>query len=75
MRDWFIKQETELFRMRFKIAAQKGSIQKFLHHNNIFLEQIDSEEKKRMHMDLSAAHSMPPDNVQTADFYRVNQVY
>lgn len=58
--------------MRFKLAAERGEIEKFLQHNNIFIEQLDSEEKKRLQMTLSEMHSMAPEDVQRSKFYKVS---
>uniref|UniRef100_A0A914MUI6 DNA primase large subunit n=1 Tax=Meloidogyne incognita TaxID=6306 RepID=A0A914MUI6_MELIC len=45
MSQWFVKQETELFRMRFQLEAPSKMLQ-FLKANNINPQEVDENEKK-----------------------------
>ena len=68
--DWFIKLETELFRMRFQLEPVI-SIMQFLRVNNIILEQLGQAEKKIIAQDLSQSHAMTLDTVMQTDFFKV----
>uniref|UniRef100_A0A1I8B7W2 DNA primase large subunit n=1 Tax=Meloidogyne hapla TaxID=6305 RepID=A0A1I8B7W2_MELHA len=71
MSQWFVRQETELFRMRFQLEAPSRMLQ-FLKSNNINPEEVSEGEKPKMLKDLSQALIIPHDSLLKSTIFKVN---
>ncbi|KAI1708182.1 eukaryotic and archaeal DNA primase, large subunit domain-containing protein [Ditylenchus destructor] len=74
--EWFVRQETELFKMRFQLEPI-GSIMQFLRLNKIDLEPVSESEKKAIAYDLMQSHVISGEVVMKTEFYKVpfNEVF
>nr|CAD2150878.1 unnamed protein product [Meloidogyne enterolobii] len=74
MSQWFVKQETELFRMRFQLEAPSKMLQ-FLKANNINPQEVGENEKSRMLKDLSQALTIPQDSLPKSAIFKVCLIF
>ncbi|KAM4599238.1 DNA primase large subunit isoform 1-T1 [Fundulus diaphanus] len=70
LRRWFIQQEVDLFRHRFKALTPKQKLE-FLHRNNLQYNTISGEEKEQLKDELlNSSHSVSGVSLES-DFYKV----
>ncbi|CAK5013080.1 unnamed protein product [Meloidogyne enterolobii] len=74
MSQWFVKQETELFRMRFQLEAPSKMLQ-FLKANNINPQEVNENEKSKMLKDLSQALTIPQDSLPKSAIFKVCLIF
>ncbi|GAB6033482.1 DNA primase large subunit [Chamberlinius hualienensis] len=71
LRNWFIKQEVELFEFRFD-AESRENIRDFLKINGMLVQPISEEERDRVIDNIRLAHSSPNRLLtDSTEFYRV----
>ncbi|XP_017875247.1 DNA primase large subunit-like [Ceratina calcarata] len=66
---WFIKQEVELFKLRFSSLNKEG-VEKLLSKHEIDCQQVTQEEKDELREELSTSTAKIT-NIDTTDFYKV----
>ncbi|KAI1693935.1 eukaryotic and archaeal DNA primase, large subunit domain-containing protein [Ditylenchus destructor] len=71
---WFVRQETELFKMRFQLEPI-GSIMQFLRLNKIDLEPVSESEKKAIVYDLMQSHVISGEMVMKTEVYKHARVH
>ncbi|KAI1707015.1 eukaryotic and archaeal DNA primase, large subunit domain-containing protein [Ditylenchus destructor] len=71
---WFVRQETELFKMRFQLEPI-GCIMQFLRLNKIDLEPVSESEKKAIAYDLMQSHVISGEVVMKTEFYKHARVH
>lgn len=75
LRRWFIQQETDLFRMRFE-SADRSTITRFLHDNDIHFEVVDEKEKSQLADSLNAVlHPSQATSFDQIAYFRVSIVF
>lgn len=72
LRQWFVQQESDLFRFRFQKTLTKGQKQDFLVQNNLHYEMISVDERTELQEKLAAVIHKAASVVPTVDFFKVH---
>ncbi|XP_045160511.2 DNA primase large subunit-like [Mercenaria mercenaria] len=71
LRRWFLQQELDLFRFRFKLTSDEHK-KEFLKENNLNYESISSEEKNRLQEQLAVVSNIAASSVETIEYFKVH---
>ncbi|XP_060572959.1 DNA primase large subunit-like [Ruditapes philippinarum] len=71
LRRWFLTQEMDLFRFRFKLTSDEHK-KEFLKENNLNYESISSEEKTKYQEQLAVVSNKAASSVETIEYFKVH---
>ncbi|XP_052776881.1 DNA primase large subunit-like [Mya arenaria] len=71
LRRWFIQQELDLFRFRFKTTSDEDK-REFLKQNDLHYESISDEEKNSFREQLASSSGIAASVVETVEYFKVH---